>query len=209
METTEMTDINTTSLVIFLHGVGSSGSNLAGLAEAWSSTLTETEFAYPDAPFPSSFGLGYQWFSVAGVTEENRPARVGAARAAFDAVLTEIIARHGFQDRLHRVALVGFSQGTIMALDAVASGRWTFGAVLGFSGRLASPEPLSPTATPILLIHGTADPVIPASESKKAAERLIALGRPVDTWVEPNLGHSISREGMLRGGRFLAGALQN
>lgn len=201
-----MTDMNTKTLVILLHGVGSSGGNLAGLADEWKSTLPGAEFTCPDAPFPSSFGQGYQWFSVAGVTDENRPARVEAARVPFDEVLTEIIARHEFRDRLGRVALVGFSQGTIMALDAAASGRWTFGAVLGFSGRLATPEPLSPTATPMLLIHGAADPVIPASESKKAAERLTALGRPVDSWVEANLGHSISHEGMQRGGSFLAGA---
>lgn len=203
-----MTDMNTRSLVIVLHGVGSSGSNLAGLADAWASTLTETVFACPDAPFPSSFGQGYQWFSVAGVTEENRPARVEAARAAFDSVLTEVIARHGFKDRLDRVALVGFSQGTIMALDAVASGRLTFGAVLGFSGRLASPGPILPTATPVFLIHGAADPVIPSSESIDAAERLGTLGSVVGTWVEPGLGHSISPNGADRGGHFLAGILR-
>lgn len=200
-----MSTIASHILVIMLHGVGSSGSDLAPLADLWRASLPGAVFVSPDAPERSSFGSGYQWFSVAGVTEDNRSARIKDARASFDETITTIIEQNGFADRLDHVALVGFSQGTIMALDAVASGRWPVGAVVGFSGRLASPLPLQPAVgTPLLLVHGSADPVIPPSESTKAAATLQPLGVRVETLILPGLPHTISAEGAARAGAFLA-----
>ncbi|TWF58393.1 alpha/beta hydrolase [Neorhizobium alkalisoli] len=204
-----MSSTTATILVIMLHGVGSNGDDLAPLGNAWKTVLPDAVFVSPNAPSPSSFGSGYQWFSVAGVTEENRSGRIKDARAGFDKTVSDIIEKHGFADKLDRVAFVGFSQGTIMSLDAVASGRWPVGAVVGFSGRLASPLPLEPaTATPILLIHGSADPVIPASETTKAAATLEALGMKVETVIQPGLPHTISGEGAAKGGSFLAEILK-
>jgi phospholipase/carboxylesterase len=191
-------------LVILLHGVGSNGADLAPLGESWKPRLPGAVFVSPDAPEPSNFGTGYQWFSVAGVTEENRPARITAARAAFDAVVSGIVEENGFDGRLDRVVLVGFSQGTIMSLDAVASGRWPVAAVVGFSGRLASERPLTPSAaTKIMLIHGTSDSVIPSWETEKAQTELKAAGMAVETVIEPGLGHTISIGGADRACDFL------
>ncbi|WP_320203484.1 alpha/beta hydrolase [Agrobacterium rosae] len=196
------------NLVIMLHGVGSSGDDLAPLANSWKDDLPGAVFVSPNGPSPSSFGSGYQWFSVAGVTEENRSGRIEQARPSFDQVIAAIVEENGFAERLDRVAFVGFSQGTIMALDAVASGRWPVGAVVGFSGRLASPAPLEPALqTPILLVHGSADPVIPVAETAKAAATLQALGMTVTTVILPGLPHTISAEGAARAGRFLAEAI--
>lgn len=190
-------------LVIMLHGVGSSGNDLAPLAGVWEDSLPNAVFSSPNAP--DRAGNGYQWFSVAGVTVENRSERIESARPAFDATISSIIEEKGFAGRLDRVAFVGFSQGTIMALDAVASGRWPVGAVVGFSGRLASPLPLAPSlATPILLVHGDADGVIPASETLTAASILEPLGVQVETVILPGLPHTISSDGAARAGAFLA-----
>ncbi|QAB00906.1 MULTISPECIES: alpha/beta hydrolase [Agrobacterium tumefaciens complex] len=203
-----MSTISANILVIMLHGVGSSGNDLAPLANAWEANLPAAVFASPNAPTPSSFGSGYQWFSVAGVTEDNRSERIRDARLSFDKMISSIIAGNGFIDKLDRVAFVGFSQGTIMALDAVASGRWPVGAVVGFSGRLASPLPLQPALeTPILLVHGSADPVIPSTESSRAAATLDAFGVKVETLTLPGLPHTISAEGAARAGSFLAEAM--
>lgn len=205
-----MSNIAANILVIMLHGVGSSGNDLAPLAGVWKDALPNTVFVSPNAPEASSFGAGYQWFSVAGVTEANRSERILDARPSFDKTITAIIEENGFSDRLDRVALVGFSQGTIMALDAVASGRWTVGSVVGFSGRLASPLPLQPsTATAVLLVHGSADTVIPVAESSKAAATLQQLGIAVETLIQPGVPHTISAEGAARAGRFLAETLSN
>ncbi len=201
------------SLVILLHGVGSNGQDLAPLAGIWRDALPNAAFAAPDAPDPfdqGSFdqGPGYQWFSIAGVTEATRPQRVAAARAAFDRTLQAVLDQHGFADRLDRVAFVGFSQGSIMALDAVASGRWTPGAVVAFSGRLSSPPPLAPARPlPLLLIHGAADPVIPAAETVQAAATLAGLGYQVESHVLRGVVHTISNQGAAMAGRHLAAAL--
>ncbi len=187
----------TRALVILLHGVGSRGGDLAPLGEMWRAHLPDTAFAAPDAPFAfDQGGPGRQWFSISGVTEANRLQRVAAARDAFDATIHGIAAGHGLADRPDRIALVGFSQGSIMALDLLASGRWPVAAVIAFSGRLASPEPLAPSlATRAVLIHGAADPVMPVDESARAETRLREAGVTVARHVLPGLGHTISAEG--------------
>lgn len=197
------------SLIIMLHGVGSNGDDLAGLGNHWSPALPGAIFASPDAPFHFEHGGGYQWFSLNGITEQNRPARVAEAREAFDAKLQSILEAHQMSEQLHRIVLVGFSQGSIMALDALVTGRWPVAAVVAFSGRLASPDPLTPTKqTPALLIHGQADTVIPWAESESAALRLIAAGVQVKTQIEPTTGHTISAEGAQTAAQFIADCLK-
>lgn len=194
------------SLVIFLHGVGSNGLSLAPLGGLWAEDLPRTAFASPDAPFPfDQGGTGRQWFSVSGVTPVNREERIVTARPALDGILAGLIADHGLSDRLDRVALVGFSQGAIMALDVVVSGRLPVGAMVGFAGRLASPRPWSPSATPVLLVHGSDDAVIPEIEGQAASTALRELGTPVQ-WLSIEGGrHEVSHAGAAAGGKFLAG----
>ncbi|MDH7786530.1 phospholipase/carboxylesterase [Ochrobactrum sp. 19YEA23] len=198
------------SLVIFLHGVGSRGGDLASLGEFWADALPGAAFAAPDAPFAfDQGGSGHQWFSVSGVTSANRPQRIVEARAVFDETLTRIIAEHGFADKLDRVALVGFSQGAIMSLDALVSGRWPIAAVVAFSGRLASPEPFTPTlATQALLVHGSIDTVIPASESEGANARLVGIGVNSTCHILRGVGHTISSEGAVMAATFLRSVLK-
>ncbi|GAB3438648.1 alpha/beta hydrolase [Insolitispirillum peregrinum] len=198
-------------LILTLHGVGSNGADMAPVGEALASVVPGSRTASPDAPDsfggPSFGGAGrWQWFSIDGVTTSNRPQRVMAARAAFDAVVGQIIAAHGLEQALDRVVFAGFSQGAIMALDAVASGRWAVGAVLAFSGRLASPLPLTPASgTPVLLLHGEADPVMPTRESLLACDALTLQGMRAEVQTFPGLGHGISPATIAAGQRFLSG----
>lgn len=190
-------------LVVFLHGVGSRGADLAGLGEAWRMFLpTEVAYAAPDAPTPSEFGHGFQWFSVNGVTESNRSERIVAAREAFDATLNRLLDQH--QVAPENLVLVGFSQGSIMALDLLATGRMPLAGVVAFSGRLASPEPLYPRADiPLLLVHGKRDPIMPWPLSEAAAKRLQVAGVKVDIHLEEGLVHTISETGADRARRFI------
>jgi len=198
------------ALVIFLHGVGSNGDDLAPLGRHWATLLPDVIFAAPNAPERFSAGFGWQWFSLTDVTPENRPGRVRAARAAFDATLNAIVEQHGFTDRWQDVVLVGFSQGSIMALDALASGRYPLAGVVAFSGRLAVEGQLTPqTHVPALLIHGQADEVIPWQESESAATRLRAAGVPVDARFEPATGHTISGPGAMHAAAFIGQCLQD
>ncbi|WP_158781127.1 alpha/beta hydrolase [Pantoea sp. BAV 3049] len=195
-------------VVILLHGVGSNGDDLAGLGTHWSGDLPGVSFASPDAPFRFEHGPGYQWFSVAGVTPANRAQRVEEARDAFDAELNAILTEHQMQDQLDKVVLVGFSQGSIMGLDAVISGRWPVAGLVAFSGRLASPAPYSVAKeTPVMIIHGMADSVIPYAESEIAAEKLRELGVVVSTQFAPSVGHTISAQGARSAAEFIGKCL--
>jgi phospholipase/carboxylesterase len=194
------------NLVIFLHGVGSRGADLTPLAQGWRRSLPTTAFATPDGPFAfDGGGSGRQWFGISGVTEANRPQRIAAARPAFEDVLRGIIEQHGLLGQFDRVVLVGFSQGSIMALDAIASGRWPVAAAVAYSGRLTSPRPFTPArSTQVLMVHGAVDPVIPAGNSTEAAATRREAGLDVHTHILPGVGHTITAQGAQLGADFIA-----
>ncbi|QDY43375.1 alpha/beta hydrolase [Candidatus Pantoea soli] len=198
------------ALAILLHGVGSDGADLAVLGQHWAEVLPDVAFAAPDAPFPFEHAMGFQWFSLTGITPENRPARVRAARDAFDQTLQALMAQHGMAGAWEKVILVGFSQGSIMALDALAAGRYPLAGVVAFSGRLAFDGALTPRPyASALLIHGKADDVIPFSESESAEQRLRAAGVNVAAYYEAATGHTISAQGAMQAAAYIAQCLQD
>lgn len=195
----------TKKIVILLHGVGSSGEDLQPLANSWAEMIPDTVFISPNAPLRFDQGFGYQWFSVSGVTVENRSQRVEAAREDFDASISRIIEENAIDPSIDKVIFVGFSQGSIMALDALVSGRYPLAAVVAYSGRLASVEPFIPTKEArALLIHGKFDEVIPWTESQAAEKRLKALGIDVQLSLEESTPHTISSAGARTAARFIA-----
>ncbi len=191
-------------LVAFLHGVGSSGDDLEPLARLWQAALPDAAMTFPDGPEPFDLApQGRQWFSVDGVTPANRPQRVAEAAPAFDRVLDEELSWAGVGP--DALILVGFSQGSIMSLDAVLTGRWKPLAVVAYAGRLSG-RPVSDnaaTGTRVLLVHGSADPVIPVAEMQTAVQALTQAGIAVETRVEPGVAHTITPSGARAGADFL------
>lgn len=192
------------SLIIFFHGIGASGTQLMPLATDWRERLTGARFEAPDAPF--SHPYGHQWFRV----DANPMAadNIRCARDGFDRTVAEIIKRHDFNDRHARVAFVGVSQGAIVALDAVATGRWQVGALVSFAGLLA-PMPISHQSkqTKVLLVHGKDDRTIPSMASSMAAGQLKRAGFAVDLEIMPAVGHTIAPAGAERALHFLQTSL--
>ncbi len=176
-------------LVILFHGLRGRGAVMEAVAESWQATLPDIAYVAPDAPFPHGSG-GRQWFAVDD--QVMRPERIEAARRAFDDMVSDIIKREGFEGALDRVAFVGVSQGAIMALDAVASGRWKVGALVSFAGLLPLPPTSTLPATKILLMHGEADRTIPSAATVAAANQLKSAGFDVTSEIFPGVGHTIS-----------------
>jgi phospholipase/carboxylesterase len=179
--------------IIFLHGVGSTGSAMRPLAEALG--LADTAQC-PDGPQPFDMGPGRQWFSVKGISEENRPARIAAAMPGFRAVI------EGVGDPQESV-LVGFSQGAIMALHALADGL-AVKAVFALSGRLAGPVPARTDWPPITLLHGLADPVIPTRMAEATKTWLRKAGAAPDLRLFDGLAHGVDDRVLLVLGDRLA-----
>jgi phospholipase/carboxylesterase len=192
-------------LVLLLHGLGADGNDLIGLAPYWAPRLSDAEFLSPNAPFPCDFApYGYQWYSVQDRSPEAQLAGVRAAAPILDAFIDEALAARGLSAR--DLALVGFSQGTVMALYAGLRRAEPVAGIIGFSGRLVAPELLAAelrSRPPVLLVHGTEDPMIAHAEMAAAESALTAAGVAVESLSCPGIGHAIDEQGLAQGGRFL------
>ncbi len=201
----------TKQVVILLHGVGSNGDDLAALGKFWKPILPGTLFLSPNAPMKfDQAPEGYQWFSLTGVTKENRPQRIVDARRDFDRTIHRLFSEHGIHPNEDKIVFVGFSQGSIMSLDALVTARYSLAGVVAFSGRLSSPQPYQPDEqVPVLLIHGKSDPVIPWVESQQAASKLGALNISVEASYEDETEHTISAEGAMLAAQFIKRCFSN
>jgi phospholipase/carboxylesterase len=178
------------------------------LAPHWAPLMPNAEFVAPNAPFPCEIApFGHQWFSLAEDSAAAKLAGVRAVAALIDAFLDEALTQRGLSDS--QLAMVGFSQGTMMALFVAPRRAAAMAAVVGYSGALIGPEELESeirSRPPMLLIHGDSDPVVPHSELAWAEKALRGLGVPLTVETRPRLAHSIDERGLMLGGRFLARA---
>jgi len=188
------------SIVILAHGYGSNGEDLIGLAPYWRDALPDTLFVAPNAPEPCADAPGgYQWWPVWSTDR-----RAGLRRAApvLDAFIDAELARHGLAD--DRLALVGFSQGTMLSLFVGPRRERQIAGIVGYSGMLIEGDEAElRTRPPILLTHGDEDPMIPIAAFDRAEETLRRLDFPLTTHVSHGLGHSIDIHGLRLGGAFL------
>jgi len=166
------------SLVILLHGYGSNGADLIGLVPYWRAALPDTLFLAPNAPqaCPGAPG-GRQWWPLTSLSPGARAAGVRVAAPALNAYIDSHLAAYNLAE--NRLALVGFSQGTMMALHVGPRRVESLAGIVGYSGMLADPDALVPEAAtklPILLVHGDADEVVPVTAMYQTKSRLEALG---------------------------------
>lgn len=196
-------------LVILLHGLGADGNDLISLAENWTHLLPDTEFIAPNAPFPCDMApWGHQWFSLQVFSPEAIHQGVVEASQHLNAFIDQALAKRSLSDE--NLALVGFSQGTMMALHVALRRPQQLAAVLGYSGALAGAETLSSeikSRPPLYLIHGDQDLVIPIGALFAAEIALTQAGCNVKSLVRAGLAHGIDTKGIEEGGSFLAEAL--
>ncbi|MFD1881464.1 alpha/beta hydrolase [Paracoccus pacificus] len=189
------------SVVVFLHGYGADGADLLGLADALLPHMPDTAFYAPDAPDPSVANpAGRQWFPIPwidGSTEAQAQQAQAASVRDLNGFLDKVLADEGLTP--DRMALVGFSQGTMMALHVAPRRDQPVAGIVGFSGRLLMPELLAAEARvkpPVLLIHGDQDPVVPFEDMQLAGNALIAAGFDVYGHVMKGTAHGIAPDGL-------------
>lgn len=187
------------SLVVLLHGYGADAADLIPLAEPLA--RKGTAFAAPDAPWSCAVNpMGRQWFPIPDLDGSSEAEAIDGFFAAVDALqsfLEAELGRHGLGPE--RVVLAGFSQGSMMALHLGLRQPVAPAGILGFSGRLLAPERLPGEILcrpPVLLVHGDADEMIPASCLHEAVDALGAAEVPVRWRVSPGVGHGIAPDGV-------------
>ncbi|MEQ9331179.1 dienelactone hydrolase family protein [Thalassobaculum sp.] len=195
----------TTALVVMLHGVGADGNDLIGIAPMWAPLLPGVAFVAPNGPEPCDMApYGYQWFSLQDRRSETMLAGVQSAAPIVNAFIDRELERHGLGP--DRLALVGFSQGTMTALYTAPRRPAPVAGVLGYSGALMGAATLAAEATarpPVMLVHGTDDQIVPFQAMAAAEQVLSSAGIPVETFARPGLAHGIDQDGLRLGLGFL------
>jgi phospholipase/carboxylesterase len=198
-------------LVVFLHGYGADGNDLIDIGRAWQPLLPNAAFVSPHAPEPCAMaGAGRQWFGLTFREPQERWTGVNAAAPGLERFLDAELQRRNLPPSA--LALVGFSQGTMMALHVGLRRTVAPAAIVGYSGMLVLPGDADPEAVaadirarpPVLLVHGDRDDLIPPQALFHAAQGLAALGVPAEWHLSAGIGHGIDAEGLRHGGEFLA-----
>lgn len=198
------------ALVVLLHGYGADGNDLISLADTWRRHLPGAAFVAPHAPEPLPWGDhgGRQWFALEDRNAAEYLAGADRARSTLDAFLDHELAARGLA--AGRLALVGFSQGTMMALHVGLRRAKAPAAIVGFSGVVAGAERLAQDIKcrpPVLLLHGAEDNVIPAQACPYTERVLAGVGIDVTAEVHPGLGHGIDGRCMAQAAVFLSARL--
>jgi phospholipase/carboxylesterase len=189
------------SAVIFVHGYGADGADLLGLADPLGPHLPDTVFFSPNAPEKCTGNpFGYQWFPIPwldGSSEEQALAGLAASAEDLNAFVDKVLADEGLTPDC--VALVGFSQGTMMSLHIAPRRNAALAGLVGFSGRMMVPEKLQDEAVsslPVLLVHGDQDDVVPLASLSEAADALVAAGFETYSHISKGTAHGIAHDGL-------------
>lgn len=189
-------------LVILLHGYGADARDLMPLAVEWQPLLPDAAFVSLDAPSPCP-GVpgGRQWFPLVNLTSDEIRSGLSAAGPLLDTYIDRILEEFGLD--ANALALVGFSQGAMMALHVGLGRTAPIGAIVSFSGVLAVPPPERNGYSPVMLTHGAEDQLIPPMAMEAAQAGLEKAGIAVEAELRPGLAHGIDPHQVARAGAFV------
>ena len=195
-------------LVVFLHGYGADGKDLIDLANPFSMAMPNATFISPDAPHPCTMSpSGREWFPIDQIP-------IGAIKASENLISLIQDEAKSLNLSFKDVILIGFSQGAMMSLQCLLINNQQFSAIIGYSGALREENVEAAhnqiingkhnfANTPVLLIHGEKDEVVPFQSLISSKNLLNNIGFNIQTLSRPNLGHGIDPEGISAGMELL------
>ena len=198
-------EIKPTSLVVLLHGIGADGFDLVPLAEFWSSTLKKTKFYSLHAPEAYKLApSGRQWFDL----EDRDQTRILKEIELVKPIIVNFLEKKLKKNNLSYkdIVFVGFSQGTMVALNLALTIKKEIMGVLGYSGGviLTKSGKIEICSKPnICLVHGNDDEVVPKKMMETTKEVLIQNNINTKAHLIKNMGHGINQEGLEIGQNFL------
>ena len=196
------------NLVVFLHGYGADGKDLIDLANPFAMAMPNASFISPDAPNPCAMSpSGREWFPI----DQIPTGAIKASESLLDLIEAEV---QNLGLSFKEVILIGFSQGAMMSMQCLLINKYQFGAIIGFSGALRTENIEAANnqiikgkhvfaSTPVLLVHGEQDEVVPFESLMNSKNLLNQVGFDVKTLSRPNLGHGIDPEGISAGMELL------
>ncbi|HZP99251.1 MAG TPA: prolyl oligopeptidase family serine peptidase [Reyranella sp.] len=197
-------------LIVLLHGYGADGNDLIGLAPVLAPLMPDAVFHAPNAPHPCDGNpSGFQWFGIARFDPASRLTGARAAAPYIEEFLAAKMAAYGLDES--STVLIGFSQGTMMALHVGLRREKQLAGIVGFSGALAGAEVLKAeirSRPPVLLAHGDADEMLPYQLTEQAAVELQKNGVEVAVHISQGVGHGIDQTGLSNAARFLLNVLK-
>jgi len=195
-------------LVVLLHGYGADMHDLIGLASHWTEMIPDAEFISPNAPEAcDELPGGRQWFPIGDLDLERMHEGALTVAPTLDAFLDSELEKRGLTER--NLVLIGFSQGAMLALHVGLRRVQAPAGIIGYSGMLVGPEHLADeilARPPVLLIHGSEDPLIPVQAQTMTENALTGVDVRVKSHVSKGLGHGIDPAGLALGGHFLVAA---
>jgi len=191
-------------IVLLLHGFGSNGQDMIGLARTWQQALPDALFVAPHAPQRSIAGIGYQWWPLSDISPRALALGAASAAPAIEAFIDRKLDQYALTDA--DLAIVGFSQGTMMALYVGLRRKQRVAAIVGYSGMLTGGAELKneiQSRPPVLLVHGSHDAIVPVAALHTAEAELRRLEVEVTTHISNGIDHTVDPVGLRLGCEFL------
>ncbi|GMU70562.1 MAG: dienelactone hydrolase family protein [Burkholderiales bacterium] len=207
---------NPDASVIWMHGLGDTGHGWSGVVpELGLPTSLAVRFLFPHAPsMPVTINQGYvmpAWYDVRSANFGSR-ADVDGVRASRDRIEAMIAAERARGVAASRIVLAGFSQGGAIAIYTALRHRERLAGIVALSTYLVDAASLATEASPanrglpIVMAHGTRDPVIPIALAEASRDALVSAGWQVE-WHAYTMEHSAVLEEIRVVGAFLARVL--
>lgn len=170
-------------LIVLFHAAGADAASLLPLGERLCETFPQAAIVSLQADAPSDAPQGFAWFVTAGVTEENRTARVAQVLPALQTAVRDWQERSGVSPAA--TALVGLSQGAEMVLELSKPQPMLASRVVAIGGRFTTLPVEPPAVTTTHFLHGKEDTLTPYSHSFVAAHLLRDMGCDITAEIVP------------------------